>query len=283
MTDRPKTPAYAFLFGAQKSGTTSLAVLLDQHPDLCLSDPKEPDFFGGNYDKGWDWYEARFAKPSCRLRLDASQVYTLASDDDLRLAGEGPDIPARIHEHCPEALFIYVVRNRADRAYSAYWHNVREGREPYPFRESNERDRDEYITPSLYCRQLDHYFRFFPRDRFLVISFDELKEDQMAVVRRCVSFLGLEAFDGFASIEPKNQSFQYTAFGQLVRNLAGSRQNMKRLTSFAKALVPASLWARMKGLAASDTPRLSDEERAWIDQFFEEDKARFKDEFGIDV
>ena len=31
-----------YILGAQKSGTTSLCALLEQHPQLCLSRPKEP-------------------------------------------------------------------------------------------------------------------------------------------------------------------------------------------------------------------------------------------------
>jgi hypothetical protein len=38
-------PPEAFIIGAQKAGTTSLADLLDQHPGIVVSNPKEPDFF----------------------------------------------------------------------------------------------------------------------------------------------------------------------------------------------------------------------------------------------
>ena len=33
----------AFLLGAPKSGTTWLASALEQHPGICVSDPKEPN------------------------------------------------------------------------------------------------------------------------------------------------------------------------------------------------------------------------------------------------
>lgn len=38
-------PPEVYLIGAQKSGTTTLAYLLAQHPDICLSEPKETHFF----------------------------------------------------------------------------------------------------------------------------------------------------------------------------------------------------------------------------------------------
>ena len=53
-------PPRAFLIGAAKSATTTLADLLNQHPHIFLSNPKEPDFFWINWDRGIDWYRALF-------------------------------------------------------------------------------------------------------------------------------------------------------------------------------------------------------------------------------
>ncbi|MBR40512.1 MAG: hypothetical protein CMA89_01290 [Euryarchaeota archaeon] len=33
-----------FLIGVPKAGTTWLSNILNQHPEICLSDPKEPNF-----------------------------------------------------------------------------------------------------------------------------------------------------------------------------------------------------------------------------------------------
>ncbi len=33
-----------FLIGVPKAGTTWLSNILNQHPGICLSDPKEPNF-----------------------------------------------------------------------------------------------------------------------------------------------------------------------------------------------------------------------------------------------
>ena len=45
-----------FLLGASKAGTTSLHYYLAQHPDILMSDPKEPAFFRLEYERGPDWY-----------------------------------------------------------------------------------------------------------------------------------------------------------------------------------------------------------------------------------
>lgn len=38
-------PPEVFLIGAQKAGTTTLAYLLSQHPNICVAKNKEPHFF----------------------------------------------------------------------------------------------------------------------------------------------------------------------------------------------------------------------------------------------
>src|SRR5215510_8218327 len=46
MAKRTECPSKAFfLVGAPRCGTTSLAVALAQHPQICFSEPKEPHFF----------------------------------------------------------------------------------------------------------------------------------------------------------------------------------------------------------------------------------------------
>ena len=65
------------IIGAAKSATTTLTTILPKHPDIFISNPKEPKFFGRNYKKGWKWYASRF-KPGRDyvLRGEASTMYT---------------------------------------------------------------------------------------------------------------------------------------------------------------------------------------------------------------
>ena len=45
-----------FLIGTAKAGTTSVHYYLSQHPDVLMSDPKEPLFFQIEYERGLDYY-----------------------------------------------------------------------------------------------------------------------------------------------------------------------------------------------------------------------------------
>ena len=66
------------MIGAAKSGTTSLAHLLDQHPHLTVAEPKEPDFYTRHWGLGLDWYRQTFAGAEGDLLLDASTSYSSA-------------------------------------------------------------------------------------------------------------------------------------------------------------------------------------------------------------
>ena len=50
------------VLGAQKCGTTWLAKMVSQHPDVSVATKKEMHFFDKayNYQKGLNWYEEQF-------------------------------------------------------------------------------------------------------------------------------------------------------------------------------------------------------------------------------
>ena len=57
------------VIGAMKCGTTSLYRYLQQHPEICMSRTKEPNFFvrEKNYDKGIEWYQSLFEASGQRI------------------------------------------------------------------------------------------------------------------------------------------------------------------------------------------------------------------------
>jgi hypothetical protein len=108
-----------FVVGAAKSGTTSLHVYLDQHPDIFMSKPKEPFFFEAEYDRGFDFYYRRyFGGWKGQREVGESRHRNLYF----------PFVPARIHAYNPEARILAVLRNPVERAISHWWHWYARGR-----------------------------------------------------------------------------------------------------------------------------------------------------------
>ena len=202
-------PPEVYLIGAQKAGTTSLAYLLSQHPDICIARTKEPHFFTTYLDRGLDWYKSNFANYENSLCLDASTTYAMAplSENNSRNRKSNlKDVPQRIHSLDPNAKFIYLLRDPVKRTYSSYWHTFNTGREHRSFGEAIRNDYF-YLDVSNYYGQLTLWLKYFPLDSFLFILFEDLKKNPYKVSEECFQFMGVRSKNIKVNLEePKNKS-----------------------------------------------------------------------------
>jgi hypothetical protein len=265
-------PPEAFIIGAQRAGTTSLCAVLSQHPNIVPSTPKEPNFFSGNWELGLDWYNSCFRRFDATL-IDASVSYTMATS--ATIADDLPDtIPRRIYEVSPQAKFVYLVRDPVERCYSAYWHEVRAGREKHPLREAIDRSPD-YVMASSYYRQIKPFLRVFSLDRFCFVRFEDFVRDPLIAAQNCAAFFGVECSNFvFRPEKPLNQAFQYSLLGRGLRRLAGN-EGMKVLSSAVSGILPGSLHSYAKRTITRTIPPLSPADRMWLAPRFAEDACVF--------
>ena len=272
-------PPQAFIIGAQKSATTSLAFLLNQHPMVVLSEPKEPDYLTVNWGKGIDWYRSCFRSIEGIL-IDASVGYTMGPVEPSR-AGEIV-APGRAFQISPQAKFIYMVRDPANRCYSAYWHDVRAGRETRPLREAVESGA-YYVWASFYFQQLKAYLQYFPLDRFLIVNFADFSKDPQAVANRCLQFLGASPTEfKFTIGERKNESFNYTGFGRWLQGMLGN-ERLKTISAITASLIPSPLRRHVKRILSTDVPQISNEDYVWLRARFRDDASSFERLTGVQV
>ncbi len=124
LVDGRTRPDFLFIGGA-KCGSTSFAVYLDAHPQVCIRGPKEPNFWswGKCQNEYQDFYvnESPIARPAAEDRVSGefSTSYLLH-----------PLAPRRIYAALPEAKIIMMLRNPVDRAYSHYMMSELRGFEP---------------------------------------------------------------------------------------------------------------------------------------------------------
>jgi hypothetical protein len=173
------------VIGAMKCGTTSLYYYLREHSEVGMSDRKETDFFikERNYDRGREWYEARFSEG--RARGECSPNYTKAH--------LFPGVAQRMHNLVPDVRLVYMVRDPIDRIISHYVGSTVQGRETRPFcRAVTEGEQNNYVMTSRYGRQLKPYLDLFDDDQLLVCSLERLAEHPSDVLRDVHAFLGVE-------------------------------------------------------------------------------------------
>lgn len=224
MANHARFSANAFLIGAQKSGTTWLASLLQQSPDICVSDPKEPQFFTRQFDRGEAFYRSCFARPDAPVRLDASTTYSFLRPARAMHIPDAPGlldpVPQRIAEWAPDARFIYVLRDPVSRMVSAYRHGMR--MQPVPKGPVSLLDclREDPMLEliSRYGDQIERYLEVFPRERFLFVDFRDLTANPALVVRRVCDFLGAAqpALQLDAAEEDRHPAHRLTAAGLLM-------------------------------------------------------------------
>lgn len=187
-----------FLIGSMKAGTTFLSELLSTHPAVFMSLPREPCHFADPralrktwpvmYRQGY-WRSAErylnlFAKAGdAKIIAEGSTVYTQAP----RFA----QVPERILEACPEARFVYIIRDPIERTLSHYWHCVWWWGERRRIAEAIRRD-SHYIDTSYYAHQLEVYLRHVPLERIHVLTLEELVTEPLTHLTRLFSWLGID-------------------------------------------------------------------------------------------
>jgi hypothetical protein len=117
-----------------------------------------------------------------------------------------PGTAGRIKEYVPDAKIVALLRNPADRAYSAFLNAVRGGREPLnDFSQALEAERKRirenwhyvfrYRDRGLYYEQIKSYYEVFGKERVGIWLYEELKEKPFSVMQDVYRFLGVdEAF-----------------------------------------------------------------------------------------
>ncbi|MFQ8431911.1 sulfotransferase [Amaricoccus sp. W119] len=197
---RPPVPPigdFVLILGAMKSGTTSLYDYLATHPEIAPCIRKEPSFFAadrrkktpGRYYRLWPGYDpARH-----RYAMEASVDYT--KQPRYRYVTRWiRDFPARFK-------FIYIVRDPVDRIESQIAHNIAKGRIT---RETYGTKLDSAISTSRYGYQLDAFRGPLGNPEVLLLDFDELRRDPMALLARVVDFLGIDPGFTFAERAASN-------------------------------------------------------------------------------
>ncbi len=202
-----------FVIGAAKSGTTSLYDYLRQHPDVFMSPVKEPCYFA------YTENPPEMAGPGDEeANRESGVVYTMedyralfAGATNESVVGEASpvylydeDAPRLLHEQCPDASLIAVLRNPVVRAHSHYLQLLQSGREPLGDFEAALDAEDEraeagwewswhYRRLGFYGEQLARYLEYFDREQLHVYRFEELTGDPEGFAQTVYRTLGVDS------------------------------------------------------------------------------------------
>jgi hypothetical protein len=269
-----------FIVGAAKAGTTSVFRYLSQHPQLFMPDDKEPHFFGD---------QRPFAKYGLYPRYE-DYMALFEGANSGQLLGEGSTAylysetaPAELHRYNPAARIVILLRDPRERAYSLYWHHVRDFSEPkgVTFEQALELEEQRiatkwafgfhYLKSGLYHDQVQRYLHWFGPDQVCIVLMEDLIRQPDETMNRLCDFLGVERAT-IATGDVHNRSGMHRN-----RFIAYwfARPNMLR--TVAKKVLPASLrqWRerivqgnllKPEAMKAETRARLTDHFRADVEK-----------------
>ncbi len=204
------------IIGAQKAGTSSIYKWLKEHPQV-IAHAKEIGYFSRHYERGTDWYRSHFPTEWRRSNFIAEHGRPLLTGEATPEYLLDPRAPQRMAELIPDVKLIVSLRNPVDRAYSQFHMNRREGIEPVESftdalaledprfggvgalsRATRHRPSmanwTHYLRRGHYAAALSGWFAAFPRERFCIVTFDDLTTRADRTVGALESFLGLAPY-----------------------------------------------------------------------------------------
>ncbi|MCF7983822.1 MAG: sulfotransferase domain-containing protein [Thiohalocapsa sp.] len=268
MTTASTKPSFIGI-GAQKCASTWLYDILSDHPEACVSEVKEVNFFSYHFDHGYEWYERHLGTcDGVKARGEISPSYFYE-----------PAVPERIFDYAPDAKLLVSLRDPVDRAISNHKHEVRVGHlsgDDLSF-ERGLHNNPTYIEQGLYAKQLKRWLAFFPADRILVVLFEDVLADPEAVAKRVYRFLDIDQNHRSAALDTRSN------VGHLNRS-PRVHEARRRVRLALSAIGLGAAWERIADLGfrkvyrrynwvSADTkiPAVSAQTRAML-------RARFRDD-----
>jgi len=255
-----RTPNF-FIVGAAKSGTTSVARYLAEHPQVYMSPIKEPSYFARDIirtmqppgwarnQKGLDGYlngPMSGRRGGCVLEWEAylRLFRNVAGETAIGEASTAylisPNAPADIRSAVPRARIIILLRSPIERVVSTYLMFRRNGRlrvELSDIIQSGESGvLSEWRRMLLETRKIapgvERFLNTFPESQIRWYFHEELSSDTIAMMRRIYAFL---------EVDPEFHPDVSRRYNQVI---------LPRLPRLHHAVHRAGLWA----LASRVTP-----------------------------
>lgn len=281
----PRVPDF-FIVGHAKCGTTAIYEMLRRHPQVFMSDPKEPWFFArekprpktsvetsleftGSKHESLEDYLALFAAARAEQRVgEASSSYLWSPVAAQRIAAMRPD-----------ARIIAMFREPADFLRSLHLQMLSTHNETQKsFRKAVELDGERregrrlprsadwpraliYSDRVKYVEQLRRYHAVFPKEQVLVLIYEDFRDDNEGTLRRLMRFLEIDDSRPIELLEANPtlgvRSVRLDGFRRSLR--AGRHPGARALRDVGKALTTKRLreafyYPFMRGTVYSEPP-----------------------------
>lgn len=295
------------IIGAAKSGTTSLANYLKQHPQVFIPPGnKEPNFFIVEGLK-----LPPFAGPAePKILYEKIYRYSVTDLDSYRSLFRGvtqekaigeasvpylyfPQAAKRIKKHIPDVKMIVVLRNPVDRLYSHYL-MVREKYLLEPLRLAQALAQEEerihnnwgwdwhYVSMGMYYKQLKLYLDIFGSEPIKVFLYEDFCLDPVGVVQEMCQHIDVD--DTFIPNLSERNKVSYASKSLRLNRLLNTPNQIR---SSLKRLLPTKVYKRFLSYGSSwnkvPIPPLAPDIRTRLKALFREDIIKLQELINRDL
>ncbi len=203
---------FAFIVGAPRCGTTTLASFLQQHPDVCFSAVKEPHYFTQHYFTGQsdaemlahveEEYLERFfgqCDGNEKLRAEGSVTYLYAPETMAPILKLWPDARFVIALRDPLVMLpslharLLVTGDETIREFPRAWAKIAERAQGKSIPKSAVDPRWlRYDEAGKLGERVERFIAAVGRERCHFVLFDDLATDPQRTYRELCHFLGIE-------------------------------------------------------------------------------------------
>ena len=262
--------------GFPKCGTTTLYKLLGQHPELNMSELKEPHYFSTDIE------HMHYVKSE----NEYDKLFSLGKDDQLRGEASTWYLYSKVAlnnliENNSKIKLIIIVRDPISMFLSLHSHNLREGYEKLEnpivaWKKSKESDTSELVPTNYYflCR----YAPFIKMvktqiedHQILILKNRELNNNLDASLFRIIEFLDISEFVYDISRQRENESRSHkNAYIKFLDN----KTKKLRLTQILRMIIPTRIKKKLhQYIFLKKTKKKSDVslmEKLFLEDFSEE-------------
>lgn len=202
-----------------------------------------------------------------------------------RLCGEADpccladdEAPRLIHKHIPDAKFVVLLRQPAERAYSYFLMLRNHNQIPHESFSAFIRDDTSALSAlalrtGLYAQHLQRYFATFKRKQFLILFFEDLQDNPQKTMRRVCDFLHIDP-----KIHCSQEAYNKGGVASLpfLYTLIASGHNFARKTPVLRAMWPSSTVLRRAyhRFMFRPAPMMNEKDWQYLQQYYANDIAQ---------
>ena len=280
------------IIGAPKCGTTALHNYMAEHPDIFMSNPKEPQWFVAEELRETPYFDAL-------VHSDEEYEALFDAAGDVPVRGESSALyfysataPGRIKSALGDPKLVLLLRQPADRIYSGFHFRQQIGYDVLDDFETIARAwlRDEYLEKAIHRLSFDYsnYSKFLPvwrdtfgPDRLKIFLHDDLKKDTIGLCREIYRYLGVD--DTFA---PNAQVAHNATLVPEKKSVEALFQTESPLRTVGRRLVPKPFKQALHRYRRKNWKRVEPIDpmlRAEITEHFHDDIDRTAELIGRDL